>query len=230
MSGTHEHLEHAEHAGHGADPFTMRVAMTMAIIAAILAAVSLVGHRKHNENLILIGEANRHRTEAAAHRVEASNLFAWYQSKRLRVEQARTNIKMTELLAAAPDSAKKREDAVAAWKKYDSENNPPKESIKLDSHGLPDEKDDTLPALQIRGNAEREHATKSQEEAEKTMNKAEHIHHQADWLDLAHLAVELGLVLCTVAVLTKRKEFWLAGAIAAIAGIGMAAYGLYMVH
>ncbi len=55
MSGTHEHLEHAEHAaheeGHGPDPFTMRVAITMVSIAAFLAAISLIGHRKHNEAL-----------------------------------------------------------------------------------------------------------------------------------------------------------------------------------
>src|SRR3954470_7534819 len=100
----HEHIEHAEHAGHGApDPFTLRVAMTMALIAAVLAAISLVGHRKHNDNLRLIGEANRLRTEAAANKVEASNLFAWYQSKRLRVELAKTSVDYTELFAPAPE-------------------------------------------------------------------------------------------------------------------------------
>ena len=59
MSETHEHLEQAEHAGHGADPFTLRVAMTMAIIAAVLAAIALVGHRKHNEALQRQGDVNR---------------------------------------------------------------------------------------------------------------------------------------------------------------------------
>jgi len=44
MSEIHETLEQAEHVGHGgghSDPMMMRVAMTMAIIAATLAAVSV---------------------------------------------------------------------------------------------------------------------------------------------------------------------------------------------
>src|SRR5215813_2921968 len=102
MSNTHEHLEHAEHAEHNAsDPFNQRVAVSMAIVAAILAAISMVGHRTHNEVLQLqgdsnrllgdvnrvLGEANRIGTEAATAETEKSNLFAWYQSKRQRQAQ-----------------------------------------------------------------------------------------------------------------------------------------------
>ena len=67
MSQTHETLEKIEHIGHGdghSDPMMMRVAMTMAIIAATLAAVSVTGHRKHNAVLQLQGDANRMLTEA----------------------------------------------------------------------------------------------------------------------------------------------------------------------
>jgi hypothetical protein len=247
MSGTHEHLEHAEHAGHGGheqDPFTMRVAMTMAIIAAVLAAISLVGHRKHNETLLLNGEANqiisdvnRLRIQAAAYKVEASNIFNWYQAKRFRVELAQNSIALTDVLAPAPDAGDRRTAALKNWKDYIAKSSPKKGSVKLDSAGMPLEGDDSLPALQIKGNAERAKADHIEEEAEHKMHeaeeikhKAEHSHHQADWLDLAHLAVELGLVLCTVAVLTKRREFWLTGIAAAVIGIGLAGYGLYLVH
>ena len=83
MSETHEHLEKAEHAAHGADPFTIRVAMTMAIIAAILAAVSLIGHRKHNDALQSQGNANRFYTEAARRYFEQHGRGAVADSKGL---------------------------------------------------------------------------------------------------------------------------------------------------
>jgi len=38
---------------------------------------------------------------------------------------------------------------------------------------------------------------------------------QADRLDLAHLLAEMGLVLCSVTILTKRKDWWRAGIISA---------------
>jgi len=57
---------------------------------------------------------------------------------------------------------------------------------------------------------------------------AERAHHQADWLDYAHLAVELGLVVCSLGILTKRKLFWLGGIAVTVFGIGLAAYALTM--
>ena len=46
MPETHEHLESAEHAEHNAhDPFNQRVAVSMAIVAALLAGISLDGKR-----------------------------------------------------------------------------------------------------------------------------------------------------------------------------------------
>ena len=44
--GMEEHLEHAEHAQHAAhNPFDRRVAMSMAIVAAVLACVAMLSHR-----------------------------------------------------------------------------------------------------------------------------------------------------------------------------------------
>ena len=56
-------------------PSWREVGMTMALIAAVLAAVALIGHRKHNTVLQLQGDANRMLTEAAAFKVESSNTF-----------------------------------------------------------------------------------------------------------------------------------------------------------
>lgn len=235
MSGTHEHLEHAGHGQHGTDPFTMRVAMTMAIIAAILAAVSLIGHRKHNEALQTQGDANRLHTEAAAFKVDSSNAYAYYQAKRARVEQADYAIKFTKLLAPAPDGDELRRAEVERWRKYIEKNSNKKENVKVDKDGFPlktpnGEEDNSPGALLVYGDQYKRLADRRAEEAKNKHKDYEHVHHQADGLDFAHLAVELGLVLCTISVLTRKREFWLGGIVAALAGVGLASYALFFIH
>ena len=72
----HEEAEHVQHAAH--DPFDRRVAMSMVVIAAILAAVKVLGHRTHNDTLAYQIKAN------VAH-TQASNDFAFFQAKRQRI-------------------------------------------------------------------------------------------------------------------------------------------------
>src|SRR4029078_1791683 len=85
MANTHEHLEHAEHAGHHAsDPFNQRVAVSVAIVAAILAGLSMLGHRKHNEVIQLQGEANRLTTEAGILHTQATDKWGEYQAVNIR--------------------------------------------------------------------------------------------------------------------------------------------------
>src|SRR4051794_39260309 len=89
---TDKRLEHAEHTQHHAhDPFDRRVAMSMAIIAAVLAGVTLLSHRGHTETLRLRAEANSIQTEAArlhtlaniAH-TQATDTWGMYQAKNIR--------------------------------------------------------------------------------------------------------------------------------------------------
>jgi len=46
----HELAEHAEHAAH--DPSLAPVTVTMAVLAVLVAAVSLLGHRAHTEEIL----------------------------------------------------------------------------------------------------------------------------------------------------------------------------------
>ncbi len=59
------------------------------------------------------------------------------------------------------------------------------------------------------------------EESDHMRGKAEAAHHQADYLDSGHLGLELGLVLCSIAVLTKRNAFWYSGTVIAIVGFAV---------
>src|ERR1700709_2779327 len=89
--GTEHRLEEAEHAQHhAADPFTQRVAMTMAIVAACLAFVAMLSHRKHNEVI-------QNQIQSTAKFTEASNKWSQYQAKRIRSYMFEAD---SELLAA----------------------------------------------------------------------------------------------------------------------------------
>src|SRR5580693_7374962 len=67
MSVSEELQEHAEHAK---DPFDKRVAATMAILAATLAIVSVLGHINTTEELLL--------------QQKASDQWSYYQAKSIR--------------------------------------------------------------------------------------------------------------------------------------------------
>jgi hypothetical protein len=195
VSEVHEHLEHAEHAEHAAhSTFDRKVAVTVAIIAAVLAGVTMTGHRMHNETLI-------HKTAKGQLEVQESNAWAQYQAKRLRQQmdilqiQTLTRLPGGKESGADPDVVKLKDEVA----RYETE----LKGLKLQAEGI---HTDVLKA-----NAQ-----------------AEHSHHQAAWLDFAHLAVELGLVICSLSILTKRKVFWLAGIAVTLVGIGLATYALVM--
>ena len=62
-----------EQAEQRLDPFDRQVAMTMAIIAAVLAGVTMLSHRAHDDSLSLLAEANRLTTASNIHHTEASD-------------------------------------------------------------------------------------------------------------------------------------------------------------
>lgn|SRR5579871_2034029 len=71
MSSAEELQEHAEHAR---EPFDKRVAATMAIIAAVLAVVSVLGHIETTEELL--------------NQQKSSDQWAYYQAKSIRRYQS----------------------------------------------------------------------------------------------------------------------------------------------
>jgi hypothetical protein len=210
MSNTHEHLEHAEHAHHVAPGFDKRVAVTIAMIAAALAGVSVLGHRAHNDVLALQADANRFRTEAAAAQVEASNQFAWYQAKRLRQAQAESFLALSQNMAPAPGEDVGRHVAEVKWQK---------DIVKYEKE---------LPEMETEGKKKAERAADLNKQAEDKLHESHIVHRQATRLDTGHLAVELGLVLGSIAVLTKRKAFWFAGIAAATIGLAVTASAFAM--
>ena len=69
MEELQEIHEHAEHVSH--DPSLLPVTFTMAVLAVVLAATSLLGHRAHTEELLF--------------QSKATDAWAFYQAKNIRL-------------------------------------------------------------------------------------------------------------------------------------------------
>jgi ribosomal protein S9 len=190
-----EHIEHAQHASH-AGGFDRRVAVTMAIVAAMLAAVTMLSHRAHNDTLRLQTEANILHTRA-------TDEWGYYQAKNIRRQVYQADIDLIGVLAKDPGAEAQRDSVRSAWSKH---------IAKYDQE-LAEQK---LKAEQL------------VKDAEQKMEESQHAHHHADRFDFAELGVELGLVLCSLAVLTKRLPFWYSGMVSALIGVAIAATAFFV--
>src|ERR1700730_13958381 len=93
MENTHEQLEqieHSQHAAHGGS-FDRLVATSMAIIAALLAPVTMLSHRAHNDTLRLQTEANILHTQA-------TDQWGYYQAKNIRRHAYQSNLRILDLM------------------------------------------------------------------------------------------------------------------------------------
>jgi hypothetical protein len=67
---------------------------------------------------------------------------------------------------------------------------------------------------------------KIQEEARGLEAEVELFTHRANRYDLGETLLEVGLVICSITLLTKRRAFWFAGIAFGIAGVALTALGL----
>jgi hypothetical protein len=110
---------------HGADPLSLRVSLTISILAVVMAAVTLLGHRAHTEELML--------------QQRASDQWAFYQAKNIRWHQDEAFANLLNMLQAA-DVVRARSAAEkysAEAERYDKD----KEEISADARGLEKERD-----------------------------------------------------------------------------------------
>ena len=184
--GTEHHVEEAEHAAHAAhNPFDRRVALSMAIVAAALASVTLLSHRSHNEVTVL--------------KTEESDQWSYFQAKKNRGYMYGADAELLEATSKeAPNSeaATKTEKIIKKWKdnekKYEEE-------------------------------------TKELEKKAKELNHEGHMAHlSSNFFDLGELGIEIALVLCSVALLAKRKAFWLTGIAVGALGFIVAMGGFFV--
>ncbi len=201
MHEPEDHVEHAAHAEHGShDPFDRRVAITMVVVAALLAGVKVLGHRAHNATL-------RNEIEAGVLHTHEFDQWAFYQAKKQRQHLYQAETELLGVVAkdgSNPQAASQAAGLAADWKKK-------AERYEVEAKELETE------------------ARNLKAQAEEARHRAETAHHQSDRYDLGELGVELALVLCSVAILTKRPPFWYGGMIVGTLGTLVALLGL-LVH
>ena len=207
MEKTTENLEQIEqhhHAAH-AGGFDRKVAVTMAIIAALLASVTMLGHRAHNHTLQLLGEATRLQAQANILHTQATDQWGYYQAKNVRSHEYAAMAAMLKSLSEQSVDKARRDALTSDW------------LAKVQQYESKD-----LREIETKANHLTHEGELKEHEAEERVAQSDHEHHRGNWFDLAELAVEIGLVLCSLAVLSKRSLFWFAGMSAGAIGIVIA--------
>jgi hypothetical protein len=117
----HELHEHAEHAR--AHPDLAPVSLTMAILAVLVATVSLLGHRTHTEEIILQNKV--------------TDQWAFYQAKNIRRHNDEMFADLTTMVAAkdAEAAAKLQEKYRGEADRYKDE----QKELEKEAHATEDE-------------------------------------------------------------------------------------------
>jgi hypothetical protein len=166
---------------HGDNPFVVPVSVTISILAVLIAAVTLLGHRAHTEELLL--------------QTQATDQWAYYQAKNIRFHEMQS---IADLLGAlAPQDKEKaealREKYVKEVERYEGD----KEDIS--------------------------------EKAKELEKERDLVGRRADRFDGGEGLLEIGLVICSITLLTRRRAFWFGGMLIGLAGVALAITG-FLLH
>ena len=192
MAGAHEHAERAEHVEHLAGS-NKRIALLIAVIALVLAFSETLGKSAQ--------------TAALSDNVEASNLWAFFQAKTIRITTLRTAMDSRKLDAdAATDPAikgaltKQIERWNATAGRYEDEADPPEGRKQLMAR-----------------------AKEAEHRRDTALAKYHHF-------EVASAAFQIGIVLASATVITGMMALtYLAGGLALV-GLGFMAIGLLAPH
>ena len=168
------------HHEDGDNPFLVPVSVTISILAVLVAAATLLGHRAHTEELLL--------------QSQATDQWAYYQAKNIRLHEVQAVADM--LGALAPQD---KEKTAALREKYSKESE--------------------------RYSGEKEDISDKAKELEKERDL---VSHRADRFDGGEALLEVGLVICSITLLTKRRLFWFVGMFIGAAGVLLALTGLFL--
>jgi hypothetical protein len=175
-----EGVELPEHDHHDKHPLTIPVSVTMTILAVLGALVTLLGHRAHTEELLL--------------QAKATDQWAYYQAKNIRLHEMEAVADM--IGALAPQD---KDKAAAVHEKYVKE----VERYKSDKENIGDI-------------------------AKEVESERDLVSSRADRFDGGEALLDVGLVICSVTLLTKRRYFWYTGMFFGAAGVILAITGFFI--
>jgi Domain of unknown function (DUF4337) len=162
---------------HGEFRYTVPVSVTMAILAVLVAGATLLSHRAHTEELLL--------------QSHATDQWAYYQAKNIRLHEVQA---AADLLGALAPADKQRTEAL-------------RDKYLKEAERYSGEKDDIS------------------EKAKEYETERDLLSRRADRFDGSEALLEVGLVICSITLLTRRRLFWLAGVHIGAAGVIVAVTG-----
>jgi len=193
MAGPHENLEHAEHAEH-ASHHNKGIALLISVIALFLAFSETLGKSAQ--------------TSAISYNVEASNLWAFFQAKTIRMTTLQTAADTRKIDAAAPAVDPAIKDAMAkqidTWTKTAARYNDEPET----------------------GEGRKQLSERAKEAEHKRDTAMARYHHY----EVASAAFQIGIVLASATIITGMMVLaWLSVGLA-VAGLSFTAIGFFAPH
>jgi len=168
------------HHGGEDDPLVLPVSITISIMAILVAAATLMGHRTHTEELL--------------RQSQAADRWAQYQAKSVRLHETQGFSDVVNIVASFD-----KEKGAVLREKYQKE----VEHYKSDKEDISEEA--------------------------KTLEKERYLSgRKADRFDGGEAFLEIGLVICSITMLTKRKLFWFGGMLIGALGVGLALTGFFL--
>jgi hypothetical protein len=214
--GPGETIEHAEHAAHAAhDAFNRKVTISIAMVAAVLAAVTMLGHRAHNATLRLQGEALQAQNEAGIANTKVANNWLEYQAYNIRSHMYQVAKEQAEFVTPKAGKEAELEKAAQRWK------------AQFEKYEGVGDKKGSLSAAMDKAEKSSKEAKDKMDEAFAKLEESHKVHARADRFDFGELGLQLGVVLCSLAILTKSRAFWVLGIIGSVAGAAVAVTGQF---
>ena len=168
------------HHGGEEGPLILPVSITISIMAVLVASVALLGHRTHTEELL--------------RQSQASDRWAQYQAKSVRLHETQGFFDVVNIVASLD-----KERGAALREKY----------AKEVDHYQSDKEDISKEAKDLE--AERDLAGR-----------------KADRFDGGEAFLEIGLVICSITLLTKRRLFWFGGMLVGALGVALALTSFFL--
>ncbi len=193
MAGPHENLETAEHAEHAAHGGNKKIALLISVLALFLAFSETLGKSSQTEGI----SAN----------VEASNLWAFFQAKTIRMTTLTTAAETRKIDAATFTDPKLKDDVakqIDTWQKTAARYNDEPET-----------------------NEGRKQLTARAKDAEHKRDLALARYHNYEF---ASAAFQIGIVLASAEVITGMAVLaWLSGLLGMV-GLAFMSFGLWAPH
>ena len=192
MAGPHENLEQAEHAEHAAHS-NKNIALLISVIALFLAFSETLGKSAQ--------------TAALSDNVEASNLWAFFQAKTIRMTVLRTSAEQIQIVSdSSSDPAAKAAmgKAIDTWKK---------------TAARYDDEPDT-------GEGRKQLSARAQASEHKRDLALARYHHY----ETASAAFQIGIVMASATIITNMMLLaWISGALGLV-GLAFTGIGFFAPH